>query len=248
MIKVLSIGNSFSQDAQKYLHGVAKSEGENIKCVNLFIGSCSLYTHYSHIIDDKASYSLDFNGESTGFYVSIKEALISDEWNYVTLQQVSHLAPDYETYLPYIQKLSEYVRTYSPKTKILLHQTWAYEQDSKKLCEEVGFSDQHDMLSKIVEAYKCAAKDIAADGIIPCGIAMMNAIDRGIGKIHRDTLHASYGVGRYILALTWYTTLTKKIAQNTFSDFDENVSEEQIKIAKSAVIEAVKDMGIIQRC
>ena len=38
MINILSIGNSFSEDAQRYLHYIAKSEGEDIQNYNLFIG------------------------------------------------------------------------------------------------------------------------------------------------------------------------------------------------------------------
>ena len=37
-MKILSIGNSFSQDAQRYLHALAKADGENFKTVNLYIG------------------------------------------------------------------------------------------------------------------------------------------------------------------------------------------------------------------
>ncbi len=34
-MKILSIGNSFSQDAQRYLHALAKVEGVDLKTVNL---------------------------------------------------------------------------------------------------------------------------------------------------------------------------------------------------------------------
>ena len=46
-MKLLSIGNSFSVDAQAYLHQVAKAEGETLECHNLFIGGCSLERHVS---------------------------------------------------------------------------------------------------------------------------------------------------------------------------------------------------------
>ena len=35
-MKILSIGNSFSQDAQKYLHYLAKSEGVDIQCQKFY--------------------------------------------------------------------------------------------------------------------------------------------------------------------------------------------------------------------
>ncbi len=231
MIRVLSIGNSFSQDAQRYLHKVAENENVDMKCVNLYIGGCSLRRHYVNMLDDKADYSFEFNGSTTGIAVSIKQALISDEWDYVTLQQVSHEAPFFDTYLPYLEKLAAYVRLYSPKTKILLHQTWAYEQGSARL-QEIGFSDQHDMLREIVASYQKAAEQIQADGIIPCGEKMMQAIEHGIKQVHRDTFHADLGIGRYLLSLTWYHAITGQKPTKDFKEFDVAVSEDDLKIIK----------------
>ena len=48
-MKILSIGNSFSQDAQRYLHRLAKNEGVDMKTVNLYIGGCPLRSHYLNI-------------------------------------------------------------------------------------------------------------------------------------------------------------------------------------------------------
>jgi hypothetical protein len=59
--KILSIGNSFSQDAQRYLHKTAKNEGVDTKCVNLYIGGCSLKRHYINILENNAEYDFEFN-------------------------------------------------------------------------------------------------------------------------------------------------------------------------------------------
>ena len=57
-------------------------------------------------------------------------------------------------------------------------------------------------------------------------------------KVHRDTFHAGLGLGRYALGLLWYTALTgKNVKNNTFSDFDEPVSQAEIEIAKKCVAE-----------
>lgn len=223
MIKVLSIGNSFSQDAHRYLYKIAKNEGIDLKCVNLYIGGCSLRTHCINILENNSAYQFELNGESLGINISISNALQSDDWDIVTLQQVSHLAPNYETYIPYITKITDYVRLFLPKTKIMLHQTWAYEQGSMRLNEELGYADQHDMFNDIEKAYNKAAKTISADAIIPCGKAMISAADSGI-KVHRDTFHADLGIGRYLLGLTWFKIITGKTAQHEFTDFDISVN------------------------
>ena len=71
-MKILSIGNSFSQDAQRYLHNLAKFNGDNIKCVNLYIGGCPLRTHYINVLEDNKAYDFEFNGEKTEMTVGHK--------------------------------------------------------------------------------------------------------------------------------------------------------------------------------
>ncbi len=44
-MNILAIGNSFSQDATRYLYDIALSDNVNIKVVNLYIGGCSLELH-----------------------------------------------------------------------------------------------------------------------------------------------------------------------------------------------------------
>ena len=234
-MKILSIGNSFSQDAQRYLHRLAKQDGTVLKTVNLFIGGCSLQKHYLNMLDDNADYDFEFNGEKTGIKVSIRQALASDSWDFITLQQASHLSGKYETYSPYVEALAAYVRKYCPHTKILIHQTWAYEDGSERL-GNLEYVSAKEMLSAVCDCYSKAAQNINSYGIIPCGEAMMRALDMGIEKIHRDTFHASLGAGRYLLALCWYKTLTKKdISNNTFDDFDEPVTESEREIVIKAV-------------
>ena len=70
-MKILSIGNSFSEDAQRYLHRLAKHDGVNMKTVNLYIGGCSLRTHYLNMLDDNPDYEFQFNGEKTGLKVKV---------------------------------------------------------------------------------------------------------------------------------------------------------------------------------
>ena len=235
-MKILSIGNSFSQNAQRYLYKLAKHNGEEIKTVNLYIGGCALRTHYLNILDNAIAYDLQYNGESTGVRVSIKQVLLSEEWDVVTLQQASHFSGKEETYSPYVEELASYVRKYCPRVKLFLHQTWAYEKDSKRLLEIGGFATPRDMYTAICKANEKAAKAIDADGIIPCGKAMLIASETGIEKVHSDTFHASYGAGQYLLALCWYKKLLgKDIANDTFNEFDVPVSEEERKIVISAV-------------
>ena len=241
MISVLSIANSFGQDAQRYLHGIAKADGTELTCVNLYIGGCSLWRHFKNMKADAAEYSLEFNGESTGFFTDIKTALLSRRWDYVTLQQASHESPEFKNYEPYLPCLADCVREYAPEAKLAIHQTWAYAQGSQRLHEELGYADQHDMFRDIEAAYAQAAGMVQADLVIPAGRAMMNLAEAGL-PAHRDGFHASFGAGRYAIALTWYHALTgRDIAENSFKDFDVPVTGEEIAIARKAAVEAFSD-------
>ncbi len=240
-MNILSIGNSFSQDAQRYLHQIAKADGFSLNAFNLYIGGCPLSLHYRNMLSEQSAYTLEMNGLSTGFNVSLKEALLNRDWDVITIQQVSNKSPYYDTYQPYLSKIAEYVRLCVPMAKIAIHQTWAYEQDSQRLNVELGYKNHVDMFNDIKAAYKKAAKDVNADFIIPSGEVFQKMIISGIEKVHRDTFHASFGIGRYALGLLWYSVITgNDIKNNTFSDFDEEIPNSQIEIAKRCVLETHK--------
>lgn len=237
MINVLSIGNSFSQDAQRYLHTLAKVDGELIRSANLYIGGCSLERHYQNMLSGEKAYEFEFNGEFTGLKTSLREGLTSNHWDVITLQQASAFSTKYESWHPYLVELADFVKKYCPHAKIYMHQTWAYENASEKLMNS-GFSSMQEMTDLIVENYQKAQDLIKADGIIKSGQAMLN-LSKKIGKVHRDALHARLGVGRYLLALTWYKTLTgKDITTNNFNYLDEPITEEERK----AVIQVVNSI------
>jgi hypothetical protein len=233
-MKILSIGNSFSQDAQRYLHRLAKHEGVDMKTVNLYIGGCPLRTHYLNILDDTVAYEFQFNGQPTGLKVSIRQALRSDSWDYVTIQQASHDSARFATYEPYLETVAAYVKKYCPTAKLLIHQTWAYENGSQKLINQ-GFATDEEMFAQVEKAYEKAREMISADGLIPAGKAMLTLSKAGL-PVHRDTYHANFGYGRYLLALVWFKYLTgRDISTNDFNEFDVPVTDEQRK----AVIDAV---------
>ena len=238
-MKILSIGNSFSQDAQRYIHKIAALNGDKFKTVNLYIGGCSLRKHYFNILENAKNYEFQFNGEPTGLHVTVKDALMSDSWDYVTLQQASHYSTKWETYEPYLPKIAEYVRLYSPESKILIHQTWQY--DERVLFERKIADTVADMREALKKAYLKAAKLVDADGIITSGELIGALIKNGISTPHRDGYHLSLGAGRLAVGLLWYSYLSKKNPIDLLlPETDLPVTEEEIKIIKSSVAEVLK--------
>ncbi len=235
-MKILSIGNSFSEDAQRYLSRAADAVGIPLKTVNLVIGGCSLEQHHQNMLSGEAAYRYDENGNATNRRVSITEGLTCDDFDIVTLQQVSHFAPLFDTYEPYLSALAALVRKHQPRAKIYLQQTWAYENGSQRLCEELGYQSAEAMLSDVRASCEKAKEAIRADGIIPSGELMLLLSNKGTRRVHRDTFHADLGFGRYALALLWLRTLCGvPAANNRFSDFDIPVSEEERRLVFQAV-------------
>ena len=100
----------------------------------------------------------------------------------------------------------------------------------------MGYETAKAMFADIEKAYQLCSDTIGADGIIPCGKLMMTLLDKGIEKVHRDTFHASLGLGRFAQGLLWYKVLTgNSVADITYNDFDEEIPAEQIAIAKEVV-------------
>jgi hypothetical protein len=245
MIRILAIGNSFSQDAAAYLHDIAKADGTELKIVNLYIGGCSLKTHWQNIEEDAAAYDYELNGQYTGRKISIREALLEDTWDYVTLQQVSGNSGIAETYYPFIKDISAYVQKLVPRAIQLLHQTWAYEVDSDHPDFHNYDCDQQKMYEAITAAYQTAANDLFI-GIIPSGriiqtLRKQPVFDYKNGGISlcRDGFHMNLIYGRYAVAATWYEfLLNKSILSNSYFPPEFNglrASENEIGMIKEIV-------------
>ena len=236
-MKILSIGNSFSDDAQRYLHEIAKAEGVEIETLNLCIGGCSLETHASHVKDGAKAYFFHYNGDvECGDLITLQEGIAMRDWDIVTIQQVSVQSFKEDSYYPYIHEVMAYVREKLPNAKIYVHQTWAYEHGCPRVLEITDGRGAEFMLEGLRGAYRRAKAEIGAEAIIPSGELMELLRLNGASKIYRDSYHASMGLGRYAVGLLWYKLFTgSDVSDNTFSEFDEPVSAEDLAIARGCV-------------
>jgi hypothetical protein len=237
---VLAIGNSFSQDATRYLSDIAHAQGETLNVVNLYIGGCSLERHFRNMKSGERAYTLEFNGKSTRFSISLKEALMgrSREWDVITIQQASHESLKKEYYQPYLHALVLYIREFCPKAKLYLHETWGYAEGSSKLLSFYPSGHAEEMFGDVIRCYREVEKEAGFDGLIPSGELMLSLLQSGVEQIHRDGYHLTFGLGRYAAGLLWFPMLTgKSVSENTFSDFDEPICPEHIALAKRLVDE-----------
>ena len=227
-MKVLSIGNSFSQDAHKWLKELADINDFEIELANLYIGGANLETHWTNIIEDNEDYDYEINGGEAERKIGIKEALSLEKWDIVTLQQCSSYSGMPETFKPYLDNLIAYVKENCPSAKIVFHETWAYEIDSDH-CDFIFYeNNQKKMADAIVSANEKIHNENGLD-IIRAGEAVqyvrenISEFDYKNGglSLNRDGYHLTFDYGRFTAAVTWLKALSgKNVRECKFRDFD----------------------------
>lgn len=235
-IRVLAIGNSFSEDAvEQYLYDLGKAENKCFIIGNMFIPGCNLQQHLDNIRNNSEAYSYRkiVNGKKyTRADVSIATALDDEEWDYVSLQQVSGESGLYKTYSP-LGEIIEYITIREPGTKIAWHATWAYQGDAGHPDFPKYYSDQLFMYNAIQASVLMMLTDYPEiELVIPTGTAIQNGRTSFIGDdFTRDGYHLNLTYGRFTAACTWFEALTGiDVTRNSYKP--ANVTEEQAFVAR----------------
>lgn len=246
VVKILTIGNSFSEDAvEQHLYDLAKTEDIKVIIGNMYIGGCSLEKHLNNARGNKGAYKyrkIGLNGkkvETKSF--SLEAALADEQWDYVSFQQNSGRSGMYDTWMESLPELMAYVKARVPKkTKMVLHQTWAYDKMSTHRDFKNYGHDQDLMYRSIVDAVHRAAKELGVKIIVPCGTAIQNARTTPLCDcLTRDGYHLHKTYGRYVAACTWYEKIFKKnVVGNTYKPAE--MTPEQQRHAQQSAHAAVK--------
>ena len=246
IVKILAIGNSFSQDAiEQYLFELANADNIKVIIGNLYIGGASLDLHWNNAKEDKPAYQyrkIDVKGIKTNTpETSIADALSDEDWDYISFQQVSSSSGIYDTYVTPLPLLFDYVKTRATNTdvKYILHQTWAYAQNSDHKLFVNYNNDQMTMYKAIVDAVWRAKELAPIDMVVPAGTAIQNGRTSVLGdNFCKDGYHLEVNFGRYTAACTWFETIFKKsVIGNTYKP--DTVSDYEAEIAQYAAHYAV---------
>ena len=215
-LRVLAIGNSFSEDAvEQYLWELGKEAGVHFIIGNAYRGGWSLIGHWndarSKAVDTEYRKVTDGKRVNRGKY-KLREIITDEPWDVITLQQVSQDAGRPESYEPGLSLMIGYVTALAvDSVRLGFHQTWAYAQDS----EHKGFANynynQYNMYSSITAAVDKAMHQHRYDltFYVPSGTAIQNARTTYLGdNMNRDGYHLDLKFGRYTAACTWLETLT----------------------------------------
>ena len=213
-LRILAIGNSFSQDAlEQNLWELFDAEGIPVIIGNLYIGGCTLQRHYNNSLGNIPDYRYRkvVDGVRTDMPGYTLEMGLADEpWDVVSLQQASGVSGLYETFQPYLKGLIGFVKSRTREgVRLVWHQTWAYSADASHPEFPVYGRNQQVMYAAIMYAARRAVEENGFQQVIPSGTAIQNARGTDLGdSLNRDGYHLELTYGRYTAACTWFETLT----------------------------------------
>lgn len=271
-LKVLDIGNSYTQDAQTYLPQIIKASGidDDFSLYRAFRPSASFKTWVDCWNDsDNEYYSIDFcAGTSLGGISGsgsasdgalFRKALQSVKWDIILIHQVSTYSNDYSLWEGdgaggYLQELIRIIRVTNPQTTIGYLMTHSY-RGSYWANSEGG---SYLRWRNIADATRQLKLEYDIDFIIPYGTAVQNLRASSLNDTYEfseDGTHMGAGLGDYVAGCCYFESLLAprygvSIWGNTFrlTNLDEskggrrNITDQTAIVAQKAAILATLDM------
>ena len=224
VIRVLSIGNSYSQDALAYVPFITRNLGID---VDLDIGilmqsSASLRMHWDNWLNETEAYIYNYKYSIYGQWhtlsekKSIKQVLELHDWDIVLFQQGSAYAHLLNTYQPYLNQLINAIAAY-----VNYPIKFAFYAVQSKVVDSANGTCYTD--AKIEERWQAIANNAKAmidttvcEFLIPVGTAIQNARtiagikalgsyaahNNGIGWLTYEGVHLQEGLPCQIAAYT----------------------------------------------
>lgn len=257
-LRILAIGNSFSDDATQYLPDLLEAAGiHNVILGRLYIGGCTLERHCKEYETNGHEYvylkSTKNKWETVKKYKEgrFMDGLGDEPWDIITMQQGSPKSGRWDSYDPWLGNLIGIVRKEcsNPKAAIVWHQTWAYSRTYTNRNFANYAYDQQYMFDSIQLCVDKARKQYNIPVVIPSGpaVQMLRGTWLNTDKdLTRDGFHMSYREGRYATACVWFEALIKptlgvSVKGNSFRNSGENeVSDKEAALMQKTAIKAVK--------
>lgn len=254
-VKLLTVGNSFADNSTHFLPELSKAGGKTLTLFRANLGGHSLQQHVGYIEafeansnDPKGSpyhAKVDPVTKQKSGGVSLRKALESDTWDVVTIQQVSQLAPKYDTYQPYANQLIAYIHKYAPQAQILVQETWAYPEDCPRYCDpKLPYLQNPETM---YQGLKAAYSQLSADtglSLIPVGDAFHTVITgphpirmHGKNAQGQGDIHANAN-GEFLGAAMFYEMIFRdSVLSNPY--VPQGVTPEDAKMLREVAHETV---------
>ncbi|HYH67216.1 MAG TPA: DUF4886 domain-containing protein [Urbifossiella sp.] len=171
-VRLLTVGNSFSENATKYLAKIVEADGNALVHHRCVIGGSGPDQHLAKI----AAHEKDPT-DKAGLYgtgKSLKQELAAEKWDVITIQQASIRSHDVSTYRPGMRELYAFIKKHAPASEVVIHQTWAYRVDDPRFSGKAEPKTQKAMYDGLSDAYRTIAKELGVR-FIPVGDAFYAA-------------------------------------------------------------------------
>ena len=255
--KVLTIGNSFAQNASTYATEIAYANGEELTFGYLMFPSCTIDMHYEAAVTDRhifrfkvttpdnmqgtllKDYPADqnFDQDLPDTAASIKEALEYTDWDIIVFQQESASARDIGTF-GNLGNLIEYVRGICPDADLMFHEVWRWGEWGE---------DQFDLI-------KSNSETVAAQyglEIIPSGLAFEYARD-ALGSdtiVNENDGHYQHAntYGMYIAGCAYVGAIFDiEVSPNTFANHPYVNDNGKVTLLTKAANDAVAYYSVVR--
>ena len=271
-LKVLDIGNSYTQDAQAYLPQIIAASGikTDFSLYRAFRPSASFKTWVDCWNDsDNEYYSVDFCAGTSIAGVSgygsasdgalFRKTLKSVKWDIILIHQVSTYSNDYSLWEGdgaggYLQELIRIIRVTNPQATIGYLMTHSYRGSYWANSEGSSYLRWRN----IADAVRQIKLEYDIDFIIPYGTAVQNLRASSLNdgyEFSEDGTHMGAGLGDYVAGCCYFESLLAprygvSILGNSFRliDLDEtiggrkNITDQTAAVAQKAAILATLDM------
>ena len=224
-LRVLDIGNSYTDDATHYLSNLVDASGIDVSNICLYkaIRGGASYKNWYDIFHDQdtSSYSIykcfgnlscDISGTAdVGNGEKFRNTLKNNKFDLIIIHQVSVYAPYFDKWeedssAGYLSKFIRLIRKYQPQATLgflLVHSYWSgYAGNTEKSSLE--------RWKKIADSAKKLRLNYGIDFIIPYGTAIQNLRASSLNNeydLTSDGTHCANGLADYTAACTYFQSL-----------------------------------------
>ncbi len=217
-INLLTIGNSFAENALEYLDEITESvPGYEINISRANIGGASLQKHADLIAACEKDSTLKPYRDGTA---TLEEILTEKNYDIITIQQVSASSFKPEDYHPYTEILIDFIKEHAPSAEIMIHQTWAYSPICPRL-KEFGIT-RDEMHTRLVKCYNDLAERTKFRLLLSGNAYYLSYKENSNVYLWNDDGYHALDTGEYLSGCVWFGTIF-------------NVSPEKIKYVPEVV-------------
>lgn len=219
-LKVLDIGNSYTNDATDLLPLIMETSGSDVSNICLYKAirsSASFKSWYDVYCDEDTAYTYRIEKVLGGLSANVstgtgekgngslfRKLLTDEQWDIIIIQPDYGLL--YGTDRGYLNKLLSVINEHQLNVVIgfyIIHSLWDHHARNKEC-------SSFERWKLICSSVKELQEDYGIDFIIPYGTAIENLRSSSLNNeydLTRDGTHLAYGLGRYAAACCYYESL-----------------------------------------